>query len=409
MKISLASSAARKRNTKTVEARPPMQNFQNTDDDYLNLALALAGRALGNVWPNPAVGCVLVSGDHLVGHIVGRNVGHIVGRGWTQPGGRPHAEAKALEQAGAAAKGATAYVSLEPCAHHGQTPPCAGALIAAGVGRVVIATGDPDPRVNGRGARMLEDAGIDVTWAEPKMARAAAALNDGFINKVKNDRPLVTLKLASTLDGRIATPTGESQWITGAGARAKGHLLRAEHDAILVGIGTALADDPELSCRLPGMVDRSPVRVVLDRRLRLPLHSRLVQGAPDLPLWIMTGPDCADPNSQRTEMESKGVVVNGVALDAEGRIDLAAMLRVLAGQGITRLLVEGGSAVATSFLSARLVDHLAWFRAPGLMGGDGLAVVAALGVEALAQMPRFHRQSIEVLGDDVLESYVFQA
>ena len=385
-----------------------MQNISRSDKDYLDLSLALARRALGNVWPNPAVGCVLVAQGHSAGHLADHVVGHIVGRGWTQPGGRPHAEAKALEQAAAAAKGATAYVSLEPCAHHGQTPPCAEALIAAGIARVVIAVGDPDPRVNGRGAKMLQDAGIEVDWAEPGIAQAAAALNGGFIAKVRDARPLVTLKLASTLDGRIATATGESQWITGPQARAKGHMLRAEHDAILIGIGTALADDPELSCRLPGMLGQSPIRVVLDSRLRLPGDCRLVQGAPDLPLWLMTGPDC-----RNADMQSKGVDVIGVGLDDQGRIDPAAMLAVLAGQGITRLLVEGGSAVATSLLAAGLVDRLAWFRAPGLMGGDGLPVVGSLGVEALAQMPRFRRdvqnQGIELLGDDVLESYVFQA
>ena len=389
-----------------------MQNISRSDKDYLDLSLALARRALGNVWPNPAVGCVLVaqghSAGHSAGHLADHVVGHIVARGWTQPGGRPHAEAKALEQAAAAAKGATAYVSLEPCAHHGQTPPCAEALIAAGIARVVIAVGDPDPRVNGRGAKMLQDAGIEVDWAEPGIAQAAAALNGGFIAKVRDARPLVTLKLASTLDGRIATATGESQWITGPQARAKGHMLRAEHDAILIGIGTALADDPELSCRLPGMLGQSPIHVVLDSRLRLPGDCRLVQGAPDLPLWLMTGPDC-----RNADMQSKGVDVIGVGLDDQGRIDPAAMLAVLAGQGITRLLVEGGSAVATSLLAAGLVDRLAWFRAPGLMGGDGLPVVGSLGVEALAQMPRFRRdvqnQGIELLGDDVLESYVFQA
>jgi len=353
------------------------------------LALALAARGLGNVWPNPAVGCA------VVGH------GRIVGRGWTQPGGRPHAESVALKQAGVLAKGATAYVSLEPCAHHGQTPPCAEALIAAGIARVVIAAPDPDPRVDGRGAEMLDAAGIAVDWAGPAIAGQAAALNAGFLSRINRNRPLVTLKLASTLDGRIATAQGESQWITGAAARARGHLLRAEHDAILVGIGTALADDPELTCRLPGMAARSPVRVVLDSRLRLLHDSRLVRGAGDHPLWLLTG-----AGGDAASLQARGCEIISTQLAGNGRIDLAAALESLAGRGITRLLVEGGSAVATAFLAAGLVDNLAWFRAPSLIGGDGLPVFGALGLAVLEQMPRFQRQGIENLGDDVLESYV---
>jgi diaminohydroxyphosphoribosylaminopyrimidine deaminase/5-amino-6-(5-phosphoribosylamino)uracil reductase len=353
------------------------------------LALALAARGLGNVWPNPAVGCVVVRD------------GRIVGRGWTQPGGRPHAESMALQQAGDQARGATAYVSLEPCAHHGQTPPCAEALIAAGIARAVIAAPDPDPRVDGRGAEMLRAAGIAAEMAGPAMARRAAALNAGFLSKINRNRPLVTLKLASTLDGRIATAGGESQWITGAEARARGHLLRAEHDAILIGIGTALADDPELTCRLPGMAAQSPVRVVLDSRLRLPPDSRLARGAVEHPLWLLTGAD-----GEAASFKSRGCKVIPAELNSDGRIDLAAALETLAGRGITRLLVEGGSAVGTAFLAAGLVDNLAWFRAPSLIGGDGLPVFGALGLTVLAHIPRFQRQGIESLGDDVLESYV---
>jgi diaminohydroxyphosphoribosylaminopyrimidine deaminase/5-amino-6-(5-phosphoribosylamino)uracil reductase len=307
----------------------------------------------------------------------------------------------ALKQAGAEAKGATAYVSLEPCAHHGETPPCAEALIAAGIARVIIAAPDPDPRVDGRGAEMLRAAGVMVDWAGVAVAERAAELNAGFLSKVNNDRPLVTLKLASTLDGRIATAGGESQWITGEEARARGHLLRAEHDAILVGIGTVLADDPELTCRLPGMAARSPVRVVLDSRLRLPSDSRLARGAKDHALWLLGGPGREAP-----PLMACGCEVITVPLGADGRIDLVAALQSLAGRGITRLLVEGGSAVATAFLAAGLVDNLAWFRAPSLIGGDGLPVFGALGLTVLAHMPRFQRQGIESLGDDVLESYV---
>jgi diaminohydroxyphosphoribosylaminopyrimidine deaminase/5-amino-6-(5-phosphoribosylamino)uracil reductase len=376
---------------RTIDARRP----KRSDDDYLGVALALAGRGLGNVWPNPAVGCVLVHpGQDQTGDL-------IVGRGWTQPGGRPHAETMALEQAGPRANGATAYVSLEPCAHHGQTPPCAAALVSANIARVVIAAPDPDSRVNGRGAEMLHAAGVRVEWANKV---AGDALNAGYLSRVNQGRPLVTLKLASTLDGRIALGSGESKWITGPQARARAHLLRAEHDAILIGIGTALTDDPELTCRLPGMVGRSPVRVILDSNLRLPSDSRLVQGARKHPLWLLTGPE-----QKSGALDKLGVDILAAPVDGQGRVDLHAALAALAGRGITRLLVEGGSAVTTAFLKASLVDHLAWFRAPGLIGDDGLAVIGEISVATLAQMPRFERQRIEPLGDDVLESYVHRA
>ncbi|MBT3397327.1 MAG: bifunctional diaminohydroxyphosphoribosylaminopyrimidine deaminase/5-amino-6-(5-phosphoribosylamino)uracil reductase RibD, partial [Alphaproteobacteria bacterium] len=213
-------------------------------------ALALAQRGLGQVWPNPSVGCVLVKD------------GHPIGRGWTQPGGRPHAETEALARAGDRARGATAYVTLEPCAHHGETPPCAAALVEAGVAKVVVACRDPDTRVNGGGIDALKSAGIDVV--EGVLETDAIDLNIGFFTRVQSDRPMVTLKLAASIDGRIATSAGKSKWITGPGARAHGHGLRARHDAVLVGAGTVNADDPELTCRLPGMTGRSPVRVILE-------------------------------------------------------------------------------------------------------------------------------------------------
>lgn len=381
----LSAKSAATRRLKTIDAVVP----ERSDNDYLGMALALAGRGLGNVWPNPAVGCV-VAHDGLV-----------LGRGWTQPGGRPHAETMAIEQAGAGAMGATAYVSLEPCAHHGRTPPCAEALITAGVARVVIAATDPDPRVNGQGTALLRAAGIAVELPDHA---AAKALNDGFFSKVQLGRPLVTLKLATTLDGRIAIGSGESKWITGAQARARGHMLRAEHDAILIGIGTALADDPELTCRLPGMLGLSPVPIVLDSRLRLPDESRLARGAKSNPVWLVAG-----PGQQSATLDKLGVEILPAPLSGSGRIDLQAALGILARRGITRLLVEGGSSVTTAFLDAGLVDRLAWFRAPGLIGDDGLAAIGELGLRALANMPRFHRQGIEVLGDDVLESFVHRA
>ncbi|MGH7115700.1 MAG: bifunctional diaminohydroxyphosphoribosylaminopyrimidine deaminase/5-amino-6-(5-phosphoribosylamino)uracil reductase RibD, partial [Stellaceae bacterium] len=240
----------------------------------MRTALALARRGLGAVWPNPAVGCVIIS------------QGRVVGRGWTQPGGRPHAETEALRRAGGAARDATAYVSLEPCCHWGRTPPCADALIKAGVRRVVIALEDPDPRVAGNGIARLRAAGLAVEIGPG--AEDAAEINAGFLTRQRLGRPLVTLKLATSLDGRIATGSGESQWITGPPARQRAHLLRARHDAVMVGTGTVLADDPELTCRLPGLGHRSPLRVVLDRRLRIPRSAHVIADARQSPTWVFT-------------------------------------------------------------------------------------------------------------------------
>ena len=240
----------------------------------MRAALTLARRGLGLTAPNPAVGCILV------------NENRAVGRGWTRPGGRPHAETEALGRAGSAAAGATAYVTLEPCSHHGQTPPCADALIEAGIARCVVASEDADARVSGEGLAKLRAAGVEV--ADGVLAEEAATLNRGHLLSRRDGRPLVTLKLATTLDGRIATAGGESRWITGPEARARGHMLRAEHDAVMVGSETALLDDPELSVRLPGLEDRKPLRVVLDRRLRLPAGHRLVTGAETHPTLVLT-------------------------------------------------------------------------------------------------------------------------
>lgn len=355
----------------------------------MRAALGLAGRGLGRVWPNPAVGCILVRD------------GRVVGRGATGPGGRPHAETVALAQAGAAAAGATAYVSLEPCAHHGQTPPCAEALIAAGVARVVYAAADPDPRVDGRGEALLRAAGIAVTAG---VCRAEAeALNAGFISRVRRNRPLVTLKLATTLDGFIATSGGESKWITGAAARRRAHLLRAQNDAILVGSGTVLADDPELTCRLPGMAARSPVRVVLDRRLRTPPESRLMQTARSTPVWLFSAVD--RPSGAFT---AAGVELCALSATADGAAAMTEVMTILAGRGITRLLVEGGATVAASLLAAQLVDRIAWFRAPAVMGA-GRPVVDGFAAGKIADLRRFRRIDCEPLGDDLLESYAVHA
>lgn len=323
-------------------------------------ALRLARRGLGNVWPNPAVGCVLV------------REGRIVGRGWTQPGGRPHAERMALDAAGAAARGATAYVTLEPCAHHGRTPPCAEALIAAGVTRVVSALTDPDPRVTGRGHAMLRAAGIGVT--EGVRADAAAALQRGFLTRVTLGRPMVTLKLATSFDGRIATGSGESRWITGEAARRHVHALRLTHDAVMVGGGTARADLPALNIRGFGAV-RQPVRLVI---ANAPIPDLPPEDAAHGPLWVLPGP-------------------------------LPEALAELGRRGLTRVLCEGGGQLAAGLLGAGLVDELVGYTAGVLLGGDGRAAVGPLGLQHLSDAPRFRLAEARPLGGDLFHRWVRDA
>ena len=355
----------------------------------MRAALALARRGLGTVWPNPAVGCVIVK------------EGRVVGRGWTQPGGRPHGETEALRRAGEGAVGATAYVSLEPCCHWGQTPPCVDALIAAGIRRVVVPLEDPDPRVAGGGLRRLHEAGLEVETG--LCAAEAAEVNAGFFSRLRLGRPLVTLKLGTSLDGRIATASGESQWITGPPARERAHALRAAHDAIMVGTGTALADDPQLTCRLPGLAQRSPVRVVIDRHLRMPPSIQLIASAREVPTWVLTSLS-ADPLRRRA-LADGGVTVIEIDGDSNGDIDLASALAALGERGITRLLVEGGGRLAAALVRARLVDRLIWAHAPLLIGNDGVPAIADLGLEVLADAPRFERLSTEIVGNDVLTMF----
>jgi diaminohydroxyphosphoribosylaminopyrimidine deaminase/5-amino-6-(5-phosphoribosylamino)uracil reductase len=357
--------------------------------DAMRAALALARRGLGAVWPNPAVGCVIVKN------------GRVVGRGWTQPGGRPHGETEALRRAGEAARGAVAYVSLEPCCHWGRTPPCVDALVTAGVRRVVVALEDPDPRVAGEGLRRLRAAGLDVEVG--LCAEEAAEVNAGFLSRLRLGRPLVTLKFATSLDGRIATASGESQWITGPPARERAHALRASHDAIMVGTGTVVADDPQLTCRLPGLDHRSPVRVVIDRHLRIPPAARLIADARRIPTWVLTLRS-ADPARRATFLANRITLID-VDPDREGQVDLAAALKALGEHGITRLLVEGGAGLVAAFLRARLVDRLVWVHAPLVIGGEGVPAIAGLDLAALADARAFERLSTETIGDDVLTTF----
>ncbi len=356
----------------------------------MRAALALARRSLGRTWPNPAVGCVIVRD------------GRVVGRGRTRDGGRPHAETEALAQAGEAARGATAYVTLEPCAHHGKTPPCADALAQAGVARVVSALEDPDPRVKGQGHARLKAAGIVVEVGEG--AKEAAEINAGFLMRVRTGRPLFNLKIASTLDGRIATRSGESKWITGEAARAAGQRLRATHDAILVGAGTAVTDDPELTCRLPGLGAYSPVRIVLDSKARLSPSSRLVQTARKVPMWLVCTP--AAPVAARRALEACGVEVIELAAGPEGYVDIAVAARELGARGLTRVLVEGGGEVAAGFLKADLIDGIWSYRAGLLLGSDSRSAVAELGLARLDFAPRFSLVSARIVGTDTVETWL---
>jgi diaminohydroxyphosphoribosylaminopyrimidine deaminase/5-amino-6-(5-phosphoribosylamino)uracil reductase len=362
---------------------------READRRYMQLALALGRRGLGRTWPNPAVGAVVVKN------------GVIIGRGWTQPGGRPHAEPEALKRAGEAARGATLYVTLEPCSHFGKSPPCADAIIAAGISRVVAAIEDPNPEVAGKGHSKLRAAGITVDVG--LFAEEAARDHAGHFRRIRDGRPHVILKLAVSADDKIGAAGGKPVAITGEAARTRVHLLRAQSDAILVGIGTVLADDPLLTCRLPGMVARSPVRVVLDRALRIPSGSRLVHSARETPLWVMASELAEAPAAAK--LGAAGAQVLRVAPTAAPGLDLTTVLRALSAKGITRLMVEGGSRVASSFVAADLVDEVWLLGGPETIGGDGVTALDALPLTEITQSPRLKLRASEALGNDTLSVY----
>lgn len=324
---------------------------------FMPIALRLAARHLGQVWPNPSVGALVVKD------------GAIVGQGATARGGRPHAETIALAQAGELAKGATLYVTLEPCSHQRQTPPCTQAIIAAGIARCVVACRDPNPQVNGAGIAQLQAASIVVE--EGQCRAQAEALNAGFFSVIQRGRPQVSLKLATSQDGKLATASGQSQWITSEQSRAFGHKLRSQYDAILTGSGTWLVDKPQLNCRLPGLEGNSPVRVVLDRRLR-------VQSS-DERTWVLH----------------------------EETIEAA--LAALAKKGITRVLVEAGAALSTAFLQSGVADKVYWFRAPLIVGEDGLSAVGAGFASELEKLARWQRVHTQHFGNDSLDILCSQA
>jgi len=347
-------------------------------------ALALARRALGTTWPNPAVGCVLVK-DEVV-----------IARGATASGGRPHAEAVAIAAAGERARGATAYVSLEPCAHQGRAGPCADALIAAGIARVVYAVEDPDPRTKGAGAAALAKAGIALESGV--LADEAAELNAGFFMRVREGRPLVTFKTATSLDGRIAAAGGRSQWITGEAARAAAHALRAQHDAVMIGASTLAADDPLLTVRLPGLPSRAPVRIAVAGRAMVAAGRRLFASLDAGPVWLVLAEGTAPPRDLPAGVEIVNVAAGGL-----GRPDPKAMLLELGRRGLTRLLVEGGARLAGALVKAGLVDRVAWFRAPLALGGDGVPALEPLGITDPAAAAKWKRIDTRRVGPDTLE------
>jgi len=346
----------------------------------MRLALSLAHRQLGQTWPNPAVGAVVVKD------------GRIVGQGHTERGGRPHAETQALAQAGDLARGATLYVSLEPCSHHGKTAPCAHAIIEAGIAQVVVACRDSNPLISGRGIALLKEAGIVVV--EGVCEAEARALNVGFFSVMERKRPFISLKLATSLDGKIASSGGESQWITSDRARERGWKLRGDYDAVATGSGTIVADDPILTCRIAGLERNSPVRVVFDRRNRLLPTHKMVLGARTTPVWVFSGKN----PPHKGEVESLGVQF----FEYDG---LAGAMDILAKQGITRLLVEAGATLSTGFLQSGLVDRMYWFRAPVLLGNDGLAGVGGGFPPALSDATRWALVEQHSFGADQLDVF----
>ncbi|WP_293862142.1 bifunctional diaminohydroxyphosphoribosylaminopyrimidine deaminase/5-amino-6-(5-phosphoribosylamino)uracil reductase RibD [uncultured Alsobacter sp.] len=374
------------------ERRLSPQEQTAVDERMMRHALALARRGLGNTWPNPAVGAVIwrMTDDGPV----------VVGRGFTQPGGRPHAETVALAQAGEAARGASIAVTLEPCSHHGKTPPCSGAILQAGIRRVVSAIEDPDPRVNGRGHIMLRANGVEVVTGV--LAREARRGNFGFIRKVVDGRPSVTLKLARTADGFAAGSGPERLMITGPQANARVHMLRAQHDAILVGAGTVMADDPLLTCRLPGLEDQSPVRVVLDSALALPADRRVFTDRSGPATWVMTGAD-ASWDSERT-LVGLGIGVERVRRTPEG-LDLRGVLGALASRGITRLFCEGGPRLGEALARLDLVDDLVLLTGPEPLGAAGLPALGPI-LTRIASGGATHEPALEAdLGRDRLQLF----
>ena len=355
-------------------------------------ALRLGRRNLAQTGPNPAVGCIIVrtDGDTPV----------VVGRGWTAAGGRPHAEREAIEMAGEAAATATAYVSLEPCAHKRKGGSCSTALIDAGVARVVTAMADPDPRTSGKGHAALEAAGIAVTTGV--LADQAALVHSGHIARITKGRPHVTLKLAVSADGMIGRREGERMIVTGKAAFDTVQRMRTEFDVVMVGIGTVLVDDPRLTVRLPGLAKRSPVRVILDAAARTPPGSRLIQDM-ESPLIIFTAAEA--PAERVVALEAAGATVVPVA-STGGKLDLAEILKSLAKEGYQRVLAEGGAEIASSLVAGELLDEVIIYRAPVVVGLDGVRALGGMALSAIERSPRYRVIDTAEVGEDIMRRYV---
>lgn len=353
---------------------------------YMRLALSLARRQLGQTWPNPAVGAVIVQD------------GQIVAQGFTERGGRPHAETQALVKAGKRAQGATMYVSLEPCSHQGKTPPCAHAIITAGITTVVVGCRDTNPLISGRGIALLEAAGLQVI--EGICAMEARAVNAGFFSVMERKTPWLSVKLATSLDGKIASSGGQSHWITSEAARQYGQLLRSRYDAVVTGSGTLVADDPQLTCRTPGLEQYSPVRVVFDRKNRLlPTHN-LAKTASNTPVWVLS----TGNHPEKAALEGMGVQFFALS-EGDDAQQLKEGMAILATQGITRVLAEGGAQLSTGFLQSGLCRRMYWFRAPVLLGNDGLAGVGGGFPATLSDATRWALVEQHALGPDQLDVF----
>jgi len=367
-----------------------MSSLPSEHQHFMRHALVMANMAVGITAPNPSVGCIIVKN------------GKVLAAAHTANGGRPHAEAIALAEAGSSAKGATAYVTLEPCAHHGKTPPCAESLINAGIKRVVIACLDPFLEVNGKGIKMLEDAGIEVTTGV--CIEEAKLINEGFFSVVKSGRPFITLKTATSLDGKIALKNGVSKWITGEESRGYVHLMRAQHDAVITGIRTVMADDPQLTCRLPGMEAGSPVRVVLDTNLGLPTESQLAKTAINVPCWVITLQESIEIQKEKVAiLQALGVRLIAVRKAGNGKICMEDAMQQLGKLGVNSAMIEAGAAINTAALNLGLVDRIAWFRAPMVIGNDGIAAFGDFGSREINEVFKFNLESRKHFGNDSLD------
>lgn len=390
--------------------------MQEEDLRFMRQALRLAARGVGHTRPNPVVGCVIVQAAPSP-HAASRRCVRVIGKGFHHRAGEAHAEVLALRQAGyqphaphtegpqetTQTHGSTVYVTLEPCSHHGRTPPCADALIRAGVARVVVAMQDPNPQVAGKGVQRLRDAGITVTVG--LCAAEAETLNQPFITWITQKRPLLTLKMAASLDGKTATHTGESQWITGPVARQHVQKMRAQHDVVMVGIGTVLADNPRLNCRLAKghnpLSYRDPIRLVVDSTLRMPHHAAILTASTTAPLWVATTEQSS--TARQEALRERGVLLLICRTTPSGHVDLTDLLEQLGKQNILSVLCEAGALLNTALLEANLVDRLALFLAPKLIGGQAApGLLQGKGVALLTDAHRLTKLRITPVGEDLL-------